>query len=121
MQTNNPLRDLALSATRATFFDHFCAGEDAVTAGKSIAGLNDAGLRGMLVYGVEDAHDNDACDRNLKAFLHTIDVSRSLPPSSVISSSFHLSASKCNCFFFLPFFVRFLPEDRCNLRLTRVR
>ncbi|WJX11191.1 hypothetical protein P8452_01830 [Trifolium repens] len=83
MQTNNPLRDLALSATRATFFDHFCAGEDAVTAGKSIAGLNDAGLRGMLVYGVEDAHDNDACDRNLKAFLHTIDVSRSLPPSSV--------------------------------------
>ncbi|GAU14080.1 hypothetical protein TSUD_169050 [Trifolium subterraneum] len=83
MQTNNPVKDLALSATRATFFDHFCAGEDAATAGKSIAGLNEAGLRGMLVYGIEDAHDNDACDRNLKAFLHTVDVSRSLPPSSV--------------------------------------
>ncbi|XP_004491772.1 proline dehydrogenase 2, mitochondrial [Cicer arietinum] len=83
MQTNNPLRNLALSATRATFYDHFCAGEDATTAGQSIGVLNEAGLRGMLVYGVEDAMDNEACDRNLKGFLHTVDVSRSLPPSSV--------------------------------------
>lgn len=83
MQTNNPLSNLAMATTRATFFDYFCAGEDAITAGKSIAGLNEAGLRGMLVYGVEDAHDNAGCDRNLKGFLHTVDVSRSLPPSSV--------------------------------------
>ena len=83
MQTDNPLRNLALSATRATFFDHFCAGEDAITAGRSIAGLNESGLRGMLVYGVEDANDNEACDRNLNGFLHTVDVSRSLPPSAV--------------------------------------
>ncbi|XP_058729837.1 proline dehydrogenase 2, mitochondrial-like [Vicia villosa] len=83
MQTDNPLRNLALAATRSTFFDHFCAGEDATTAGQSIGGLNKAGLRGMLVYGVEDAHDNEGCDRNLKGFLHTVDVSRSLPPSSV--------------------------------------
>lgn len=103
MQTDNPLRNLALAATRSTFFDHFCAGEDATTAGQSIGGLNKAGLRGMLVYGVEDAHDNEACDRNLQCFLHTVVVSRSLPPSSVISSSFHLSVSKCNCFSFVFF------------------
>jgi len=117
MQTNNPLSNLAMATTRATFFDHFCAGEDAITAGKSIARLNEAGLRGMLVYGVEDAHDNAGCDRNLKGFLHTVDVSRSLPPSSVISSLFHLSSSKCNCFLFLLFWFGFfiVTEERCNL------
>ena len=74
---------LVLGITKRTFYKHFCAGEDASTAAKSIASLNEAGLRGMLVYGVEDAHDNDACDRNLNGFLHTVDVSKSLPPSSV--------------------------------------
>ncbi|XP_027349062.1 proline dehydrogenase 2, mitochondrial-like [Abrus precatorius] len=76
-------RDVVLAAVRRTFYSHFCAGEDASTAGKSIASLNDAGLRGMLVYSVEDANDNDACDRNLQGFLDTVRVSRSLPPSSV--------------------------------------
>ncbi|KAK7295584.1 hypothetical protein RJT34_18494 [Clitoria ternatea] len=77
------LRHLILAAIRHSFYDTFCAGEDASTAGKSIRSLNEAGLRGMLVYGVEDALDNDACDRNLRGFLHTVDVCRSLPPSSV--------------------------------------
>ncbi|KAK7381157.1 hypothetical protein VNO78_33683 [Psophocarpus tetragonolobus] len=77
------LKDLVVATTRETFFSHFCAGEDAAEAGRSIKALNDAGLRGMLVYGVEDAHDNEGCDRNLRGFLHTVDVSKSLPPSSV--------------------------------------
>ncbi|TKY50083.1 Proline dehydrogenase 2 [Spatholobus suberectus] len=77
------LRDLVMASTRKTFYEHFCAGEDAATAGRSIRALTDAGLRGMLVYGVEDAHDNEGCDRNLNGFLHTVDVSKSLPPSSV--------------------------------------
>jgi len=85
------LRELILASVRSTFYDHFCAGEDAPTAAYKIRALNHAGLRGMLVYGVEDAHDNDACDRNYRAFLHTIDVSRSLPPSSVTPSSFFSS------------------------------
>ncbi|KAK7364958.1 hypothetical protein VNO80_13708 [Phaseolus coccineus] len=76
-------RDLVMSATRETFFSHFCAGEDAAGASKSIRVLNDAGLRSMLVYGVEDAHDNEGCDQNLNGFLHTVTVSKSLPPSSV--------------------------------------
>ncbi|WVZ15440.1 hypothetical protein V8G54_013006 [Vigna mungo] len=75
-------RDLVMYTTRETFFSHFCAGEDAVTASKSITALNDAGLRGMLVYGVEDAHDNEGCDRNLNGFLETVTVSKSLPPAS---------------------------------------
>ncbi|KAJ1380799.1 Proline dehydrogenase domain [Sesbania bispinosa] len=77
------MKDIVMGLTRRTFYENFCAGEDAVSAGRSISSLNDAGLRGMLVYGVEDAHDNDGCDRNLHGFLHTVDVSRSLPPSSV--------------------------------------
>ncbi|KAG4914830.1 hypothetical protein JHK82_052466 [Glycine max] len=81
-QTGLP-KDLIMAATKETFFSHFCAGEDAAAAGRSISALKEAGLRGMLVYGVEDAHENDGCDRNLKGFLHTVDVSKSLPPSSV--------------------------------------
>ncbi|CAJ1836780.1 unnamed protein product [Sphenostylis stenocarpa] len=77
------LHELILGTVRSTFYEHFCAGEDAPTAASSIHALNHAGLRGMLVYGVEDALDNEACDRNFTAFLRTIDVSRSLPPSSV--------------------------------------
>lgn len=83
-------RDLVMSVTRETFFSHFCAGEDAAGASKSIGVLNDAGLRSMLVYGVEDAHDNEGCDQNLNGFLHTVTVSKSLPPSSVSASSFSL-------------------------------
>ncbi|KAI4346779.1 hypothetical protein L6164_007647 [Bauhinia variegata] len=77
------LKRPVLASIKHTFYEHFCAGEDAVTAGESIRLLRQAGLRGMLVYGVEDANDNDACDRNHNGFLHTVDVSRSLPPSSV--------------------------------------
>ncbi|KAL5153257.1 Proline dehydrogenase 2, mitochondrial [Glycine soja] len=77
------LRNLLMAATKETFYAQFCAGEDAAAAGRSISALNEVGLRGMLVYGVEDAHENDGCDRNLKGFLHTVDVSKSLPPSSV--------------------------------------
>ncbi|XP_061359022.1 proline dehydrogenase 2, mitochondrial-like [Gastrolobium bilobum] len=76
-------KDIVMATIRKTFYEHFCAGEDAAAAGRSIRSLNDTGLRGMLAYGVEDAHDNDGCDRNLDAFLHTVDVCRSLPPSSV--------------------------------------
>ncbi|XP_020210060.1 proline dehydrogenase 2, mitochondrial [Cajanus cajan] len=79
----NGLRDIFLASIRHTFYHHFCAGEDAPTAASSIRALNHTGLRGMLVYGVEDALDNEACDRNLRGFLRTVDVSRSLPPSSV--------------------------------------
>ncbi|KAK7266684.1 hypothetical protein RIF29_19334 [Crotalaria pallida] len=82
MQTG-VMKDFVMAAIKKTFFENFCAGEDAADAGRSIRWLNEVGLRGMLVYGVEDAHDNEGCDRNLKGFLHTVDVSRSLPLNSV--------------------------------------
>ncbi|KAE9590289.1 hypothetical protein Lal_00027993 [Lupinus albus] len=77
------LKNLVMSSVKNTFYDNFCAGEDAADAGRSIRWLNDVGLRGMLVYGVEDAHDNEGCDHNIKGFLHTVDVSLSLPNKSV--------------------------------------
>ncbi|XP_061359017.1 proline dehydrogenase 2, mitochondrial-like [Gastrolobium bilobum] len=83
VQREGVSKDVVTATIRKTFYEHFCAGEDAAAAGRSIRSLNETGLRGMLAYGVEDAHDNDGCDRNLNAFIHTVDVCRSLPPSSV--------------------------------------
>ncbi|CAJ1937219.1 unnamed protein product [Sphenostylis stenocarpa] len=77
------MKDLVMTTMRQTFYSHFCAGEDAAAAGRSIRALNDTGLRSMLVYGVEDAHDNEGCDKNLQWFLNNVDVSKSFPPSSV--------------------------------------
>lgn len=94
------LKDLMMASIRKTFYENFCAGEDAAAAGRSIRWLNDVGLRGMLVYGVEDAHDNEGCDRNLKGFLHTVHVSRSLPPNSVSFFTFSLIMVPKKCFFF---------------------
>lgn len=94
-------RDALMALTRRTFYEHFCAGEDAAAAGRSIRSLNEAGLRGMLVYGVEDAHDNAGCDRNHNGFLHTVDVSRSLPFSSVSFFSLSFNNNNNNCFCFI--------------------
>ncbi|KAJ7971165.1 Proline dehydrogenase [Quillaja saponaria] len=78
-----PFKGLILTAIKHTFYQHFCAGEDTTTACRTVQLLNDAGLRGMLVYAVEDATDNKGCDRNLQCFLDTIEASRSARPSSV--------------------------------------
>ncbi|KAL2339340.1 hypothetical protein Fmac_013786 [Flemingia macrophylla] len=73
----NGLREIFLASVRHSFYNHFCSGEDAPAAAKSIRALSRAGLRGMLVYSVEDALDNHACGRNFHGFLRTVDVSRS--------------------------------------------
>lgn len=78
-----PVRGSVLRVVRHTFFEHFCAGEDAEEAARTVGKLNRAGLRGMLDYALEDAEDNGACDRNLVEFLRTVESARSLPPSSV--------------------------------------
>jgi len=77
------MKDLFTTTMRHTIYAHFCAGDDAAAAGRSILALNDTGLRSMLAYGVEDAHDNEGCDTNLRGFLHNVDLIKSLPPSSV--------------------------------------
>ncbi|KAK9292601.1 hypothetical protein L1049_020575 [Liquidambar formosana] len=78
------LRDVVLGSIKRTFFEHFCAGEDVEEAGRAVKRIwGGAGLRGMLVYGVENANDNESCDRNLEVFLRTVESAKSLPPSSV--------------------------------------
>lgn len=77
------VRELILGIIRHTFFEHFCAGEDAVEAGRTVLRLREAGIRGMLVYALEYAAENDACDRNLDGFIRTVHSTKSLPPSSV--------------------------------------
>lgn len=79
----NVIRGAVLGALRHTFYEHFCAGEDAAAAGESVRSLHRCGLRAMLDYAVEYAGDNESCDRNLEAFLHTVESATSLPPSSV--------------------------------------
>lgn len=83
METDNILRAAMIKTVRHTFFEHFCAGEDVVEAGRCIKKVNESGLRGMLVFAVEYTGDNDACDQNLKGFLDTVQSAMSLPPSSV--------------------------------------
>ncbi|KAF8012049.1 hypothetical protein BT93_I0239 [Corymbia citriodora subsp. variegata] len=78
-----PVRGAVLRVVKHTFFEHFCAGEDAEEAVRTVGKLNRTGLRGMLDYAPEDAEDNEACDRNTAEFLRTVESARSLPPSSV--------------------------------------
>ena len=78
-------RDIVLAFVKHTFYEHFCAGENALATENTVRSLNSggAGLRAMLVYAVEYASDNQSCDRNLEAFLDTVEIAKSLPPSSV--------------------------------------
>ncbi|KAL2339825.1 hypothetical protein Fmac_007765 [Flemingia macrophylla] len=73
----NGLREILLASVRHSFYNHFCVGEDARAASKSIRALSRASLCGMLVYSVEDALDNQAYNRNFHGFLRTVDFSRS--------------------------------------------
>ncbi|KAA8530518.1 hypothetical protein F0562_005227 [Nyssa sinensis] len=79
------LREVILGTVRHTFFEHFCAGENPEDACQTVLKLWDAGLRGMLNYGLEHAADNESCDRNLEGFFQTVESTKSLPPSSVSS------------------------------------
>ncbi|PRQ53205.1 putative proline dehydrogenase [Rosa chinensis] len=83
LMTTPGVKDVILGFIRSTFYEHFCAGEDTVATGESVRALNEAGLRGMLVYALEYASDNESCDRNLQGFLDTVESTKSLPRSSV--------------------------------------
>nr|XP_010908113.1 proline dehydrogenase 1, mitochondrial isoform X1 [Elaeis guineensis] len=73
-----------LAAVRGTVFRHFCAGEGLEEAGRTLRVLwEEVGLKGILDYGLEDASDGAACDRNLDGFLQTVEMASSLPPTSV--------------------------------------
>lgn len=79
-------REAVLGVVRRTFYEHFCGGQDDVEAADTVRRLNEAGLRGMLDYAVEDAEDNPSCDRNLDAFLQTVESTKTLPQGYVSST-----------------------------------
>ncbi|XP_010553939.1 PREDICTED: proline dehydrogenase 2, mitochondrial-like isoform X1 [Tarenaya hassleriana] len=79
-------RELFLGVVRRTFYDHFCAGEDAAAAGRRVRRMYEAtGLKGMLVYGVEHSDDGGACDDNMQRFLDTVEAARGVPSNYVSS------------------------------------
>ncbi|CAN6294366.1 unnamed protein product [Urochloa humidicola] len=73
---------LGRAAARATAYKHFCAGETADEAAAVVRRLWRGGMGGILDYGIEDAEDGHACDRNAAGFLAAVDVAASLPPGS---------------------------------------
>lgn len=74
---------LGRAAARATAYRHFCAGETAGEAAGVVRRLWRGGMGGILDYGIEDAEDGDACDRNAAGFIAAVDVAAALPPGSV--------------------------------------
>lgn len=77
-------RDLVLRSVKGTFYDHFCAGEDAAAAARLVRSVYEStGLKGMLVYGVEHAEDGGACDSNIEKFIETVEAAKTLPTSHV--------------------------------------
>ncbi|KAM3403242.1 hypothetical protein ACQJBY_006778 [Aegilops geniculata] len=70
------------AAARATAYKHFCAGETADEAAARVQRLWRGGMGGILDYGIEDAEDGAACDRNVAGFLAAVDVAAALPPGS---------------------------------------
>lgn len=77
-------RDLVLRFVKGTFYDHFCAGEDAAAAARRVRSVYELrGLKGMLVYGVEHAEDGGECDNNIKKFIETVEAAKTLPTSHV--------------------------------------
>ncbi|EER94526.1 proline dehydrogenase 2, mitochondrial [Sorghum bicolor] len=73
---------LGRAAARATAYRHFCAGETADEAAAVVRRLWRGGMGGILDYGIEDAEDGDACDRNAAGFISAVDVAAALPPGS---------------------------------------
>ncbi|WVZ57568.1 hypothetical protein U9M48_007937 [Paspalum notatum var. saurae] len=73
---------LGRAAARATAYQHFCAGETAGEAAAVVRRLWTGGMGGILDYGIEDAEDGHACDRNAAGFVSAVDVAAALPPGS---------------------------------------
>ncbi|KAG6488783.1 proline dehydrogenase 1, mitochondrial-like [Zingiber officinale] len=79
----NLLRAAVFATARATVHRHFCAGEGVEEAARTVREMwAGARLRSILDYGMEDADDGTACDRNLAGFLRAVEMASSLPIAS---------------------------------------
>ncbi|KAF3554394.1 hypothetical protein F2Q69_00016056 [Brassica cretica] len=86
-------RDLVLRFVKGTFYDHFCAGEDAAAAARRVRSVYESrGLKGMLVYGVEHAEDGGECENNIKKFIETVEAAKTLPTSHLSSVVIKITA-----------------------------
>ncbi|XP_009611325.1 proline dehydrogenase 2, mitochondrial-like [Nicotiana tomentosiformis] len=75
-------REVMLGFVKNTFYEHFCAGKDLTEVRRTVSKLSDGGLKAMLDYGVEHATHNECCEQSMKAFIQTIESTKSLPQSS---------------------------------------
>ncbi|KAG6491877.1 hypothetical protein ZIOFF_046817 [Zingiber officinale] len=81
----NLLRAAVFATARATVHRHFCAGEGVEEAARTVREMwAGARLRSILDYGMEDADDGTACDRNLAGFLRAVEMAASLPIASLL-------------------------------------
>ncbi|XP_077215356.1 methylenetetrahydrofolate reductase family protein [Tasmannia lanceolata] len=92
LMENKAFRGLMVSILKRTAYEHFCAGEGLEEAGRNLQRLWEEGLSGILDYGLEDAENNEDCDRNLEGFLKTVQMNSMLPPSSVSFACVKISA-----------------------------
>lgn len=76
-----------LAVLKNTAYSHFCAGEDVEEASKTLRRMWERGLRGIITYGLEDATDNDSCDKNLESFMKVVQQTSHLPQGSVSHNS----------------------------------
>eukprot|EP00262_Sarcandra_glabra_P006604 TRINITY_DN18956_c0_g1_i2.p1 TRINITY_DN18956_c0_g1~~TRINITY_DN18956_c0_g1_i2.p1 ORF type:complete len:494 (-),score=72.50 TRINITY_DN18956_c0_g1_i2:150-1631(-) len=89
---NRIVRRIVLGGVKRTIYKHFCAGEGLEEASRTLQGLWDSGLRGILDYGLEDAETNEDCDLNLEEFIKTVEMTGLLPSSSVSFACVKISA-----------------------------
>ncbi|XP_073526408.1 uncharacterized protein [Phyllobates terribilis] len=78
-------REIILGVTKRTFYEQFVAGEDVTEMSRTVRSIWSSGLKSMLNYGLEHAHDNASCDDNFKAIMETVESNKTLPPPSVSS------------------------------------
>lgn len=76
-------RQAIIGSVKHSFYEQFVAGKDLMETSQTVKKIYDAGLRGMLNYGLEHAYDIESCDQNFKTFLNTIESTNFFPPSSV--------------------------------------
>ncbi|CAI5962375.1 unnamed protein product [Closterium sp. NIES-64] len=72
-----------LWGVRKTAHKHFCAGETLEEAVATLDRMQQLGLKGILDFSVEDALDDETCDRNMEGFLRTIRMASQLSPPMV--------------------------------------
>ncbi|KAJ8567176.1 hypothetical protein K7X08_019384 [Anisodus acutangulus] len=75
-------KEVMLGFVKNTFYEHFCAGKNLTEVRRTVTKLSDSGLKAMLDYGVEHATENESCEQSMKAFIQTIESTKSLPESS---------------------------------------